>query len=55
MELVEMLAQKIDMKRQLSWNERYRQYIIEKESIPRGLSYKEYEKEVIKLAKKYRI
>ena len=54
-ELIDMLAEKIAMDRQLSWNERYRRYVIEKENLPLGLSHKEYEKEVQRLARKYRI
>lgn len=42
-------------KKQLAFNERYRQYIIAKANIPYGLSPLEYEAAVKKLAKKYKI
>lgn len=49
------MARIIDQKLQLAYNERYRQYTIAKEDLPRGLSPQEYEKEVKRLAKKFKI
>lgn len=49
------IAMAISKKRQLSYNDRYRKYVIAKADIPRGLSPQDYEKEVKRLDKKYKI
>lgn len=53
--VLEEIVKRMIAKRQISYNERYRQYVIEKANLPYGLTAKEYEDEVKKLAKKYRI
>lgn len=50
-----MWMERIAMKMQLAYNERYRAYVIAKANLPAGLSPQEYEKAVKRLAKKYRI
>ena len=47
--------EKLVMKRQLYYNERYHQYVIAKANIPAGLPTKEYEAEIKRLAKQFRI
>lgn len=51
MRLIDMLIEK----KQLAYNERYRQYVIAKASLPLSLTPKDYEKEVKRLAKKFKI
>ena len=51
----ERMVNRMKTKRQLAYNDRYRQYVIEKANLPYGMSAMEYEKAVKKLAKKYRI
>lgn len=49
------IFRKLEEKKMLSYNDRYRQYVIEKANIPYGLTAREYEERVKKLAKKYKI
>lgn len=48
-------AKKVERRRILAYNDRYRQYVIEKANLPYGMTTMEYEKAIKKLAKKYRI
>lgn len=55
MNILQETLDKLVKKKQLSYNDRYRQYAIEKANLPYGLSPREYEEQVKKLVKKYRI
>lgn len=50
-----MCLEKLIMKRQLAYNERYRQYVIAKANLPLSLTPQEYEREAKRLAKKFKI
>ena len=53
--ILERMVNRMKTKKQLAYNDRYRQYVIEKANLPYGMTPMEYEKAIKKLAKKYRI
>lgn len=54
-ELVDTLEERFFVNRHMAWNERLKLYVMEKENLPHGLTHTEYEREVQRLARKYRI
>ena len=48
-------VKRVERRKILAYNDRYRQYVIEKANLPYGMTPMEYEKAVRKIAKKYKI